>query len=304
MTFALTLTAIRRHLIGFVFTALIATVTAALLGVPVPLAISGWLIAGGLSFELWYVIEPIALERLGGCRAPTASEYTRIQSALGRINLEVLIAEDGHLTTFRGLRCLAIGRDLLEVLEDRALSGFLSQAAAPLQAANLAGFILVWLGNLPVLVAWWLTRCIGQLARLLALVVGTSLVIPLVVCRDAFLHWAGLAFTTMLVGLAGSILLSWGFAAAGLGLMLAWLIVPMIHGLLSWESRRIERCGDGFTIEAGLGPQLLEAIDFLAVIEAPRPSSGLLSVLSVPGSSMIDRARHIRRLLAPPTSAQ
>src|SRR5690242_300895 len=102
MTLALTLTAIRRHLIAFVLTAVIATVTAGLLGLPVPLAISGWLIASAACFEVWYVLEPLALERLGGCRPPTATEQARIHAALGGINLEVLIMEDGHLRTFRG----------------------------------------------------------------------------------------------------------------------------------------------------------------------------------------------------------
>src|ERR1051326_3860619 len=91
------------------------------------------------------------------------------------MHLEVLIADRTDFTAMRGLRCLAIGRDLMDILEDRALSGFLTQVAAPVQSANLAGFLLVWLGNLPVLAAWWATRLVGQLARLLALAVGASL---------------------------------------------------------------------------------------------------------------------------------
>ena len=87
------------------------------------------------------------------------------------------------------------------------------------------------------------------------------------------------------------------------GLMLAWLVVPMLHALLGWESRRIERCADRLTIDAGLGPQLLEAIDFLSVVESHRPTSGLFSVLGLPGCTLVDRARHIRRLLAPQPTA-
>jgi hypothetical protein len=300
MTFALTLAAIRRHPLGIVLTTLLAIATAALAGVSVPLALALWLVFGLISLELWYALEPMLLRRLGGCRAPTAAEQLRLESALGRAHPNVLIADTAQLITVRGLRCMAVGRDLMDVLEDRALSGLLLQASTPTHAANLAGFMLVWVGNLPTLAAWWTCRLVGQLGRLIALAVGTSLVLPLVVCRDGYLRWAGLTCTTLLIGLGGTVLLSYGFAAAGLGLLLAWLVVPCIRGVLGWESRRVECSADCGTIKAGLGLQLLEAVDFLGLIE-PRPTaSGLLSILSLPASSMLDRARRIRRELRLP----
>jgi len=304
MTLSLSLSAIRRHLISVTFTALLTIVTASLLGISAPLSIVAWLVTGLVCFEVWYVAEPVVFERLGACRQPSAAEHQRIEGALGRTHLQLLIADSSNLAVFRGLRCLVIGRDLLDVLEDRGLSGLLTQAAAPLHAANLAGFILVWIGNLPSLAAWWMTRLVGQLARLLALVVATSLVVPMVLCRDAFLHWAGLAFTSMLVFVIGAILLSYGFAALGLGLLLAWLIVPLVRAVLNWESRRVENSVDGTTIAAGLGPQLLEAIDFLTLLEPRQPEAGLFSLLYMPGSSMVDRGRRIRRVLSVPAPVE
>ena len=165
MTFALTLAALRRHPVGFTITGLLAIVTASLFGIATPLALLPWVVTGLGCFELWYIVEPIALQQLGDCRPPTAAELARVQAAIGRMHLEVLIADRTDFTAMRGLRCLAIGRDLMDILEDRALSGFLTQVAAPVQSANLAGFLLVWLGNLPVLAAWWATRLVGQLAR-------------------------------------------------------------------------------------------------------------------------------------------
>lgn len=297
MTFALTLAAVRRHVVAVILTALLTIITASLLGVSVPLALAAWSVTALLSLELWYAAEPVLLRHLGDCRDPSVAELHRIEALLGRTPLQVLVADVSDFTAARGLRCLVVGRDLLDIFEDRALQGYLVQASMPLQAANVAGFILVWLGNLPLLTAWWLTRVIAQLGRLLALAVGTSLVVPIVVFRDGFLRWAGLAFTVVLVSLAGSVLLSYGFAAIGLGLLLAWLLVPTVRAVLSWESRRAEGVADRATIEAGFGLQLLEAVDFLTQIEPRKLRIGVLSALALPGKPMIDRGRCIRRHL-------
>jgi hypothetical protein len=299
MTFALTLAAIRRHPFGVILTALLSVVTASLLGISAPLALAVWIVTGVTSFELWYAVEPLAMRGMGGCRTPTAAEQQRLEAALGSSHPELLVADTAELTSVRGLRCLAIGRDLMDILEDRALSGFLAQAIAPPHAANLAGCMLVWLGIAPVLIAWWTSRLLGQVGRLLALAIGASLVVPLILCRDGYLRWAGLACTSLLVGLCGTVLLSYGHAAAGAGLLLAWLLVPLVRAVLAWESRRAQGSADRATIEAGFGLQLLEAVDFLALIEPGRPASGLLSILSLPGSSMFERGRWIRRQLVP-----
>src|SRR5204862_4140428 len=134
-----------------------------------------------------------------------------------------------------------VSRDLLDLLEDRALCGFLNQVAAPVQAANLAGFAIVGLGNLPLRAVGVLTRVIAQLGELLALLVGKSLVVPLVVWRDGFVRWTGRLFASIAIGLLGSALLINGFPAVGFMLMIAWLAVPCLDTILVWESRGSER---------------------------------------------------------------
>jgi hypothetical protein len=297
MTFTLLLAAIRRHPLSLGLSTLATIITASLTGVPAPMALALWAVAGFASFELWFALEPSILRRVVGCRQPSPAEYERLESALRPSHPEVLIAETPDLVATRGLRCVVIGRDLLDVFEDRALSGFLQQSVVPIHRANVAGCLLVWLANLPVLAAWCVGRLIGLLGRLLALVVGVSLVLPILIWRDAFLCWAGRAFCCLLVSLCAAALLSTGFAAAGLGLMLAWLVVPGVAAVLAWESRRVQRSADRLTVETGYGPQLLEAVDFLAVAGPQPPVSGLLRALCLPGHSPVDRAHAIRRWL-------
>jgi hypothetical protein len=269
-----------------------------LTGAPVALAMTLWAAAGVLSFELWYAIEPTILRRIAGYREPTYAERQRLESALGRSNLQLLVADTTDIAATRGFRCLVVTRDLMDVFEDRAFAGLLNQTAAPTQCANLAGFALVWLGNLPLVVSWWATRVIAQLGRLLAVLVATSLVLPLILCPDAFLRWAGRLFTALLVGLTGAVLISGGHAGAGLGILLAWSIVPLIQAILASESRRAEAATDSATIAAGFGPQLLEALDFLALAEPSPVADKLLSVLCLPRSTSAQRAERIRRALA------
>jgi hypothetical protein len=102
----------------------------------------------------------------------------------------------------------------------------------------------------------------------------------------------------MVVGLVGAMLLSSGLAAPGLGLLLAWALVPAIHGLLAWESRRAERLADQATVEAGLGWQLLEALETLALAESVPPPDGLLGLLCRRANSFNDRADCVWRALA------
>jgi hypothetical protein len=298
MTVALTLAAIRRHPFSTALTALLTIITARLVGAPAPLALSIWTATVVVGLELAYALEPTVLKRLARYRDPTNAERQRLDSALGRRRLYLLVADTPDLAAARGLRCLVVSRDLMEVLEDRALSGILNQAAASVQAANLAGFGLIWLGNLPVLVAWVASRMIGGLGRLLAIIVGTALVLPLVLFPNAFLRWTGRLFSLMLVSLIGSVLISVGYAAIGLGLLVAWLIVAALRSLLAWESRRVEAAADSATIAAGLGSQLLEAVDFLALAEPLPPRDLFLKVLRLSRSSSVQRGERLRRGLA------
>jgi hypothetical protein len=298
VTLALTLAAIRRHPCSFPLTILFVFLSAILTGTPVALAVTLWAAASLLSIELWYAIEPTILRSIARYREPTFAERQRLESALGRVNLRLFVADTTDLVATRGFRCLVVSRDLMDVFEDRALAGLLNQTAMPTRCANLAGFALVWLGNLPLVVSWWAMRLIAQLARLLAMLVAISLVLPLILCPDGFLRWAGRLFTALLVGLTSAVLISGEHAAAGLGILLAWPIVRLIQALLASESRRAETAADSATIAAGFGPQLLEALDFLALAEPLPVADKLLNVLCLPRSTSAERAERIRRALA------
>jgi hypothetical protein len=300
MTLALILAAIRRHPYSVTVTLLLAVLTASLIGSSTQVVLASWAVVAVLGLELWYALEPIALRRLAGYRDPTHAERARIEAALGRLHLALLIADTSELAAIRGLRCLVVTRDLMEVFEDRALTGVLNQTVVSMQSANLAGFGLVWIGAVPLLVAWWAARLVGQLGRMLAVIVGTSLVLPLVLCRDIFLRWTTRFFTSLLVGLTGSVLISTGYAAAGLGIMLAWLAVPMLRSILAWESRRVEALADRATIAAGFGAQLLEAVDFLALAEPLPLADRFLRILCLPRSASVKRAERIRLALGEP----
>ena len=297
MTFALTLAAIRRHPFSVLITLLLLALTANLFRVSVPLALAGWVGSTLLSFELWYASEPLVLRWLCRCRVPTNSEQQRVDAALGRLPLTVLVAETGDLTAARGLRSVVIGRDLMDLFEDRALDGYLNQVALPSNAANLAGFGIVWLGNVPLIGASLVTRLIGQFGRLLAVILGSSLVVPLVLWRDAFLRWAGRLFGSIGVGLITAILLDNGYPAIGFLLMVAWLAVPCLSAVLAWESRRSERAADLTAIESGYGPQLLEATDLLALANPEATVGGVFGVLRRPSTAVVERSRWLRRTL-------
>src|SRR5438477_8342992 len=147
MTFTLALSAIRQHPLSLIFTALLMVIFASVLGAPVPLALAGWVGTGLTSLELWFVLEPFILRRFAGVRDPSHAERQRLQAVSAPGQLQPLIAIAPDVIATRGLRSLIIGRDLLDVMEDRALSGLLAQAAAPVNAADLAGVLLVWLAN-------------------------------------------------------------------------------------------------------------------------------------------------------------
>jgi hypothetical protein len=181
---------------------------------------------------------------------------------------------------------------LLDLLEDRALAGLLAQASAQVYAASLPGELLVWLGNLPILAAWYLSRHLVQLGRLLAIAVGANLVLPLVLWPGGFTRWVGRLFGAVIVGLLGSALLSSGLSAAGLGLLLAWAIVPGLAALLNWETRQAETAADDTTVANGLGWELLEALETLtwsASVPPPAAPLGWLCRLATPLTTRADR---------------
>jgi hypothetical protein len=378
VTITLTFAALRRHAFSLAFTVLLVTVSAALLGAPVPLALALWLIASLASLEAWRAGEPAVLQRLG-CRPPNRLESERLDPVLKAAGLQISVgvvqrsdaragtgardtncveevdsSQSGHTarlldgirvwasqisrsrsaTRLRdadcgpvvntsqpqlgaglrtaiglqvvdaqqpwvgtGLRNVVVSRALLDVLDDRALVGLLAQASHQLHSGSLPGELVVWLGNLPVLGVWYFARLLGWLGRCLAIVVGASLVLPVVLCPAGWTRWVGRLFGAVIIGLLGSTLVSSRLAAPGLGLLLAWAVVPVLAALLGWERRRAEQRADNATVAAGLGWHLLEALETLAWCESLEAPCRLLGLLRPGGAPIPDRADHLWRTL-------
>ena len=92
--------------------------------------------------------------------------------------------------------------------------------------------------------------------------------------------------------LIGSVLLSRGAAAAGLGLLLGWSVVLSLRALLAWEARRMEAEADLATVRASLGWHLHEALETLALAAPARPR-GVLGFLVRPGTPLPKRAARV-----------
>jgi hypothetical protein len=297
MTLALACAALRRHPFSLVCTALLAGLSASLLGLPVPTVLLVWIVTSLLILEAWHAIEPFVLLRLG-CRLPNRLERERLDAAAADGPVEILVVDTAEPWHARGFRCLVVSRGLFDLLEDRALAGMLTQAGAQIHSARLAGEVVVWLGNPPLICAWGFSRCLMHLGRLLAVLVGSSLVLPMLLWPEGVTRWGGRLFGSAIGGLLGAALLSNGMAAAGLGLLLAWVVVPGLEGLLDWESRRVETVADRATIEAGLGWQLLEALETLTWAESLPTPGGLLGLLSRAGAPLASRADRIWQALS------
>ncbi|MCA1644323.1 MAG: hypothetical protein LC797_02255 [Chloroflexi bacterium] len=297
MIIALAWAALRRHPFSVACAGLLAMLSASLLGTPAPLAMAMWAATSVCGVALWRTLEPVVLHVLG-CRAPGPIERLRLDRVLGVGRLDVVVLDTAEPWLGRGLRSLVVSRALFDLLNDREILGCLTQAAEQVRSASLAGELVVWLGNLPLLGVWLFARWIAQLGRLLALVVGSSLVLPLILWPAGFLRWAGRLFGSGLVALLGAVLLSSGLAAPGLGLLLAWALVPALQVLLAWESRRAEQIADQATIAAGLGWHLLEALEVLGYAESLPPPDGVLGLLCRRGSPLTTRAERVWRALA------
>jgi hypothetical protein len=80
--------------------------------------------------------------------------------------------------------------------------------------------------------------------------------------------------------------------------VLGWAVVPGLAALLSWESRRVEMAADRETIEAGLGWQLLEALEMLIWAESVPAPGGVLGLLCRTGSPLASRADRVWQALS------
>ena len=151
MTLTLARAAVRRHPLSMLFTALLVALSARLLGMPVPVALAGWATLSLFGITLSHTLEPIILRWLG-CRSPSWLERERLDRALGSARLEVLVLDAAEPWLGHGLRTLIVSRALLDLLEDRAVQGILTQTVHEVRSASLAGELAVWLGNLPLVI--------------------------------------------------------------------------------------------------------------------------------------------------------
>jgi len=297
MTIALAWAALRRHPLSLLSSALLVALFARFLYLPVPALLVAWATLSLFGMTAWQALEPLILRLLGG-RSPSWLERERLDWALGSVRPEVVVLDAAEPWLGHGLRTLIVSRALLDLLEDRATQGLLTQAVQEVRSASLAGELAVWLGSLPLVVGRVIGSWLTRLGRLLALVVGSSLVVPILLWPTGFIRWAGRVFGATFVLLLGSALLSNGLAAAAFGLLLAWPLILGLQTLLAWESRRTEQLADQATIDAGLGWQLLEALETLAFAESVAPPDGLLGVFCRRGSSLNSRADRIWRTIS------
>ena len=296
---SLALAGVRIRPISVLITLGLVMFSGRLVYLPVPLVVLVWATGSLLALETCFALEPFVLRR-AGCRMPSRLERERLEPASSRtrIPVEILVIDRAEPWVGRGLRCLVITRALFDLLEDRALVGILTQAASRVHAASLAGEIVVWLGNLPLLAMACVSRLLVQLGRLLALLVGASLVLPLLLCPQGFTRWVGRLFGAMIVGLLGSAFLSSGFAAVGVGLLLSWAVVPGLQNLVRWEWRRTEWIADSAVITAGVGQELREALELLAITESSQKPSGVVGLLGRSGAPVAERADRLWRKLS------
>jgi hypothetical protein len=283
--------ALRRRPFSVLYTLFLVIVYAALLRVPIALSVLLWGVGSLLVLGVWLLVEPFALDRLG-CHIPTRGEQARLDSSIRRFNIAVRVADDPAPWVGSGLRTVVVSQGALDLLEDRGLVGLLGQATTEQLAAGLAREWVVWLGNAPLLAAWWMTRCLERIGQLLALAIGSALVLPMLVWPYGFVCWLGRALGVILVAVIGSVLLSRGAAAAGLGLLVGWALVLSLRALLAWEARRTEAEADLATVRASLGWHLHEALETLALAAPARPQ-GMLGLLVRPGVPLPRRAARV-----------
>jgi hypothetical protein len=267
---------------------------AALCDVPVPLALAAWLVIGLCGVRAWSAIERTILI-WQGARPPSRLERERLAAVGTGTPDQLLVLDAGEPFLVHGYRHVIITRALLDVLDDRALLGLLTQAAQPAWSVSVAGEVMVWLAVLPLVGAWLINGWLSLLGRALAVVIGWSLVLPMLLWPVGFVSWVGRALGALLAMLLGVVLVSSGLSAAGCALILTWAVVPGLHALLAWEWRRTERLADRATMDAGLGRHLLEALELLAWMDAvPRPPRflGLLVRQGDPVWQRSDRLSH------------
>jgi hypothetical protein len=291
MLTALAWAALRRRPFSVLITLILVVISASLLRIPVAAALLVWILASLLALEVWLVLERFVLERQG-CRELSEEEHARIAAWLQRANITVRVADDPHPWVGNGFRSVVVSEGALELLEDRGLLGLLAQAAAQTRSPIQLREIVVWLGSAPLVAVWCASCGLAQLANVLAHAIGWALVLPMLLWPRGFVLWVGRLLGAVIVALLGAVLLSSGFAAAGLGLWSAWALVPGLRALLAWESRRAEADADQTTVRAGYGAELVDGLKSMSQAH-PQPPHGPLRLLARPGKPVHERARRV-----------
>jgi len=290
---------LRRRPISLACALLSVVVTALLVSLDVGTLVLAWGLTSVVVLGLWHKTERMIL-RAAKCRPLSAREKDTLSPRVSGSTAEVLIVDRAEPWVVRGLRSVVVGAGMLDVLDEHQLGGLITHRAL-LDPAPVAGELVVWIGMLPFRIGWHVNLWIGVIGRALALLIGTSLLVPLVIWPQGYLRWGGRLFGALLGGMFASLLLSGGMALAGLVLMTSWFVVPVVQCLLEWESRRAERMADDAVLEAGLGWELLGALDELVCLDPQPVPPGLLGWLYRAGAPLRDRAdRLLRALLQSP----
>ena len=265
--------ALRQRAASVLFTLLLVCLQASLFGLPVWQAVLGWVCLWLLALLGWYLGENWLLA-LAGCRAATPPERDRLAAVHPASALRLRVDEDDATWVEAGLRTLLVSRGALEVLDDPELTGMLADAEARAQAAGAAGQLLAWIGTAPLSMLQSAGRLVGQFGRVVAMELGTLVVIPVVVWPDGFVRVAGAVFGAVFVLIASCILAAGGSIGLGAGLLLAWVALPGLRVIQEWEARRIEARADRAAAQAGFGRHLIAALELLVLLQpAPAPSS-------------------------------
>jgi hypothetical protein len=285
------LNTVRRRPISLVCTFLLVVLIASFGDIDVLAALGVWLSTSALALVVWRRFERSALRLVGG-RPLSERERDSLKPLLECITDELLVVDRAQPWLVRGLRSIVVGSGMLELLDERKLRGLLTHASL-LDTALIAAELVVWIGILPLKLAWHLGTWLEQLGRLLAILVGTSLVIPMFIWPSGFVRWGGRLFGALLGFMLSSLLLTSGVTLVGASLMTAWAIVPAMRWLLAWEFRRAERVADEAVIQMGLGWELVGGLEDLLWFDpqpVPPEMVGLLFRGGAPIRQRLDRA--------------
>ncbi|GAC1327442.1 MAG: hypothetical protein NVSMB2_26840 [Chloroflexota bacterium] len=245
---------------------------------------------------LFSVAEPLVL-RWSGCRAPNRSEAERLSVHTGSAGVPVLVHDSADPFVIQCPGRIVLSVALLDALEDRALLGYLTQASYSGFRAALIGEAIVWSCIWPIALGRVLTGVASRFGCVLAMVVGYALVLPMLLCPDGFVRWAGRVFTPLVLAWLLLMLGAGGYPGLAGAALVSVLSYPVALAVLRWEWRRVEKAADRATIDRGLGAHLLEAIETLAWVHTA-PPRGVLGLLFHSGTPAATRADIVRRHLS------